>query len=653
MATKKKLLQAAAGSAGGAALNVEDVFSIHLWDGAGGTQTIVNGVDLTQGGLVWAKQRNSTIKHVLSDSERGTTKVLSSNLTTAESTETNGFTSFNSDGFTFGSWAGLNNNGDTYASWTFRKAPKFFDIITYSGTGSNQTISHNLGSTPGMIVVKARNNSDDAWYVWHRSIPQFGSNAQYRSVVFWDSSSAYSNYSIQTAQPDDSNIYVGSTWSTSGYDYVMYVFAHNNNDGGFGPDGDQDIIKCGSYVGDGDTDRKIDIGFEAQYVFVKNVNQNESWIALDKMRGLPYKGNGGRLRINFNDAESEITRTGHWSNGFSVLNSDAECNQNNDTYIYVAIRNNMPAEPESGTEVYTIDGEGGDGVTPTYDSPNFTPDLAWKKPTNNGTNWMCHDRIRRGYAIKLNAGQAQSTSEDTEGDGSAYGRHWDYMDGWAEHGAVGNNIMAHMFKRAKGFLDIVRYTGAGTSIPINHQLGAVPKMVWCKRLDAASSWQVYHEHMDATAPEDYWMYLDGAATKQDSSLRWNDTAPTDTTFTVGTAGTGNTNNADYIAYVWGEVSGVSKFGTYTGNGTSQNIDCGFSSGARFVLIKALNVGYAWCVFTTHRGIVSGDDKFMTLETTAEVTNKDIIDPYASGFAVSGTDYLTNANNEDYIYWAIA
>lgn len=652
MSVNKLIGALGAAGAGGAALNVEDVFSIHMYDGTGSSQTITNNIDLDgEGGLVWIKNHDTFGKsHELVDTQRGKTKVLRTNTSAAEFTDTAYLSSFNSNGFTLGTATNVNQNNERYCSWTFRKAPRFFDIQTWTGDGaSNRAIAHNIDGTVGMIWVRRRNSSEN-WAVWSKHM---GAD----EVLYLDQATSKSTSAsiFGTSVPNSSNFYVGNhpASNNSGDTYVAYIFADNNGDGNFGPNGDQDIIKCGTYTGNGTLGRKIDIGFEAQYVLVKNINSGDSWPIMDKMRGLPYKGNGGRLRTNNTDPSEEQLRIGHWSNGFSLLSTDSEVNVNGSTYIYIAIRNNMPAEPESGTEVYTIDGEGGDGVTPTYDSPNFTPDLAWKKPTNNGTNWMCHDRIRRGYAIKLNAGQAQSTSEDTEGDGSAYGRHWDYMDGWAEHGAVGNNIMAHMFKRAKGFLDIVRYTGAGTSIPINHQLGAVPKMVWCKRLDAASSWQVYHEHMDATAPEDYWMYLDGAATKQDSSLRWNDTAPTDTTFTVGTAGTGNTNNADYIAYVWGEVSGVSKFGTYTGNGTSQNIDCGFSSGARFVLIKALNVGYAWCVFTTHRGIVSGDDKFMTLETTAEVTNKDIIDPYASGFAVSGTDYLTNANNEDYIYWAIA
>ena len=120
MATKKKMLQAAAGNAGaGAALDVNEVFSTYLYDGNGSTQTITNGIDLVgEGGLVWIKQRDGSAIHGLVDTERGRTVYLDTNSVRANRT-TNGptydLTSFNSDGFSLGqNWELYgNNNGNT------------------------------------------------------------------------------------------------------------------------------------------------------------------------------------------------------------------------------------------------------------------------------------------------------------------------------------------------------------------------------------------------------------------------------------------------------------------------------------------------------------------------------------------------------------
>jgi hypothetical protein len=124
-------------------------------------------------------------------------------------------------------------------------------------------------------------------------------------------------------------------------------------------------------------------------------------------------------------------------------------------------------------------------------------------------------------------------------------------------------------------------------------------------------------------------------------------------FTVGTHGRVNTNTETYIAYLFASLDGVSKVGSYTGNGSTQNIDCGFSSGARFVLIKGSTVAINWYVFDTERGIVAGNDAELYLDiTNAEATFRDTIDPYSSGFSLTGNGVI-NVSGETYIFYAIA
>ena len=130
-----KALSAAAGNAG-ESLYVEDVFSTYLYTGNATARDITNGIDLAgEGGLVWIKDRSSGYDHNLLDTARGATKELNSNLDAAESTVSTGLTAFNSDGFSLGSGLYYNGSGTTFASWTFRKAEKFFDVVTYTGDG--------------------------------------------------------------------------------------------------------------------------------------------------------------------------------------------------------------------------------------------------------------------------------------------------------------------------------------------------------------------------------------------------------------------------------------------------------------------------------------------------------------------------------------
>ena len=164
---------AGAAGAGGDPVYLDDIFSTFLYDGTGSTQSINNGIDLSgEGGMVWLKRRDDSTTHQLYDTERGTTKSWNSNGSSAETTRPGGVTAFNSNGFTVGNYTDENGSGADLCSWTFRKAPGFFDIVTYTGNGvAGRTIPHALGSTPGMIIVKSLNNSYDP-QVYHRSAGQ-------------------------------------------------------------------------------------------------------------------------------------------------------------------------------------------------------------------------------------------------------------------------------------------------------------------------------------------------------------------------------------------------------------------------------------------------------------------------------------------------
>ena len=209
---------------------IDDVFKTYLYNGDGQTQTITNGMDLSsEEGMVWIKCRSANQNHNIFDTVRGVNKVLSTSTQYpygAEGTMGGGLQQFNSDGWQFGyeggAFATLNASGAEYSSWTFMKKEGFLDIVTYTGTGSAQNISHSLGSIPGVIIIKGRNNASQ-WTFWHKDI---GGADDYMDLNMPDAKITNSNYFASTL-PTSTQFTVGTDAGTngSGNTYVAYVFA--------------------------------------------------------------------------------------------------------------------------------------------------------------------------------------------------------------------------------------------------------------------------------------------------------------------------------------------------------------------------------------------------------------------------------------------
>ncbi len=179
--------------------------------------------DAGLGGLVWIKSRTSTYGNFLFDTARGTATALATNLTNANFAETKGVTHFNSNGFTLGGSSGdgaFNASGTDYSSWSFRKAPGFFDVVNYTGNGDNaRAISHSLGSVPGMVIVKALNDSSP-WTVYHREIEAT------KYLYLNDTQAVATDEWWADTTPTASNFYVQSTRTNANTTtFVAYLFA--------------------------------------------------------------------------------------------------------------------------------------------------------------------------------------------------------------------------------------------------------------------------------------------------------------------------------------------------------------------------------------------------------------------------------------------
>jgi hypothetical protein len=220
--------------------------------------------------------------------------------------------------------------------------------------------------------------------------------------------------------------------------------------------------------------------------------------------------------------------------------------------------------------------------------------------------------------------------------------------------------VSYAFRRAPGFFDVVCYTGTGSATTQTHNLGVAPELLIIKSRSQTIDWNVWSQ--SGTQRNDFKASLNTAGSygATGGDLVWGTPAigapsMTSTTFSIGSYIGVNNSGSTYVAYLFASVSGVSKVGSYTGTGTTLTIDCGFTAGARFVMIKRTDSTGDWYVWDSARGIVSGNDPYLLMNSTAaEVTNTDYIDPANSGFEISSTaPAAINANGGTFIFLAIA
>jgi len=336
-------------------------------------------------------------------------------------------------------------------------------------------------------------------------------------------------------------------------------------------------------------------------------------------------------------------------NGFSVHEHAA-----NATYIYMAIRRGPLAAPDDATKVFSQTSFSGNSTDNRIITSGFQTDLVIHKRRSAGAaSWFLADRKRGGrgalFLLFTDGAQAQN-------DYSNYLQEIDLQDGveLGSNGDIngsGSTYINYQWKRAPSFCDITVHKSNGQPTQqIPHNLGVVPEMVWIKSISDSNNWFVHHK--DLTSGKNLLLNSASAETTSNSTTA---AAFNATYWTPGDNGvlSGGGNNVQYVAYLFATVAGVSKVGSYTGTGSALNIDCGFSSGARFVMIKQTSNAGNWYVWDTVRGIVAGNDPWLSLNSNAaETTDWDYIDPYSSGFSLT-YEAVVNESGRSFIFYAIA
>jgi hypothetical protein len=233
MAQSTRRLMMGAAGASGEKTYIDNVFSTYVYKGNNGNHTITNGIDNTEGGLLWTKARTVGESHTLFDTVRASNKAIYTNL--AERDETRNFNlNFLSNGFSWNTSDGMVNNAShNYAAWNFRKKEGFFDIVTWTGNGSApRSISHNLGSVPGLIMVKCTSSNSTDWMVWHRDFDA-------KDYITLNSTSAkgtneakFGGQASGAAKPTSTTFALGASNDVNGNGntYIAYLFAGGASD---------------------------------------------------------------------------------------------------------------------------------------------------------------------------------------------------------------------------------------------------------------------------------------------------------------------------------------------------------------------------------------------------------------------------------------
>jgi hypothetical protein len=325
-------------------------FNTVLYSGNSSTQSIT-GVGF-QPDLVWAKDRTNVVNHTWTDAVRGAPLDLFSSSTSQESNDTNGLTSFAADGFNLGSSTNHNVTGHNYVAWNWKangsgsssttgtipatvsaNTTSGFSVVTYTGTGSNGTVQHGLGTTPDMVIVKGRSISYGPsvgdWIVWHNALSATERLYLNYNVVKATGQTTTWNSTLpsSTVVSLGNNIHVNYDSSST---YVMYSFA-----------GVEGFSAFGSFIGNGSTDGPfIYTGFRPAFVLWKASSAAGNWAIRDIKRS-PYNAVYDLLLPNTADAESTYSNGYAYdflSNGFKIRHTAS--NVSGTTYIYAAFAEN-------------------------------------------------------------------------------------------------------------------------------------------------------------------------------------------------------------------------------------------------------------------------------------------------------------------------
>ena len=657
-----KALAGAAGSGSSKKLYVDEVFAVTSWVGTGSAQTITTGINISDGGFFFIKNRtDSGTSFLVYDTERDLNYLKLNDSIPSEQTETQFVTAVSGTGFTTGtSNSTAGSAGDMMSCWTFAKAPGFLDVVKYDGNGTNQQIAHELDAAVGMMWIK-RLDGGDEWYIYHKDTPA-DNYFEFKDDAIKSSSTVFNN-----TAPTSTHFSVGAHDGTNhgSGQYIAYIFA--NNAGAFGENENQAIIQMGKFTASNTWTYSAYPGWEPQ-LFLTWRQAASSKFLIDQWTGGLTRKDGGLhsyfeldtnnpAYTNNNDAVQLLNTGLQWDPGYGWIPDDAG-NDNNMYWMCIRAPDKSVGKPaELASEVFDITTGAGtsSSVIPKMQM-TMRPDYAMQKATASASDkWYDGTRI---------ANHIYLPRPKSEGAGVNTAWEFGYNKGWMAHDSYTNwtdsNSKSWAWKRNPDTFGLAYWTGTNNAITITNPLKTAPEMIWARQTTNGSGysnvdWYVYHKNTHTDSPGGYYVRLDETTERTSDSTLWNNTTPSDASFAV--AGNLTSNGKHYVGMCFASMTGISKLGgfTWTTASGSGDIDCGFT--VRYLLIKCVSAGSSWLMMDSDKGFAaSGNSDFLRPNSTASYGSSGsyiIARQITNGFKVPSTQNWQNTNNEEWIYFAHA
>lgn len=330
-------------------------FKAFKYTGTGSAGT-VTGVGFDPD-FMWHKNRDNNQGHGVIDRIRGNNNYISPNTANGQLADVGSY-GLATDGFTFPNGdAFFNGSGNGHIAWTLKadgtsgssnsdgsttstvavNTTSGFSMVKWTGSGSNITVGHGLGVTPGMILIKNYGGSGTNWIVWHKEL----ASSYFLKLNLAGAQTNANSYF--TAEPTSSILSLsgGTAANNSGNGMIAYCFAEKNG-----------YCKTGQYEGNGSTDGTfVYTGFRPQFVITKRYNGIGNWLIFDEARS-GYNVDNDEMPWNNTAAAENDGQTYQYidlvSNGFKFREASDNKNGSNDTYVYMAIgqslvgTNNIP-----------------------------------------------------------------------------------------------------------------------------------------------------------------------------------------------------------------------------------------------------------------------------------------------------------------------
>jgi hypothetical protein len=311
----------------------------------------------------------------------------------------------------------------------------------------------------------------------------------------------------------------------------------------------------------------------------------------------------------------------------------------------------------------------GTGASNSISSLGFSPDLVWIKNRGTTTSHAIYDTIRgaqaqlssnttgsevtssSGLTAFDSAGFTIGTSSLVNTSGTQYVA-WSWDAGEATSTNTSGSITSTVSANPQAGFSIVSYTGTGANATVGHGLGVAPKMVIVKARNQSGlsySWVVWHSALSGSE----YLILNLTQAKASASTVWNSAIPTASAVNLGTDAVTNGSAVNYISYCFAEIEGYSKFGSYTGNGSSDGpfVWCGFRP--RWVMHKRTDTTGAWIIFDTSRDVFNAPSKYILPNSSNSEASGTVYDINSNGIKIRDSSSDNNASGGTYIFAAFA